>query len=492
MTKMEYNKEKYENFMNEFDPELIIWKGTDWQFVKLKLSKIVHLLFWWQSWSWKSVFVLQLLFQILFLTNPDSLKLILIDPLKVSFKDFKELPHLLSPVWWEVIDATNAINEMMKINKERYWFLESVWFEDIYEYNEALLKNEIPYKDENWISTFVKLEQIPEKYIQKTKTENCIIWEPIPQIVAFFDEFNALMLNPEFWWKNPSEASTPQLKKLIWISEQARKAWIIIILGTQKISASTVPTSIRWNLKTRICLKVATWPASRTILWDTVENNSQWAKLVGYWDLLVYNENLNSSLALRWQSFLIYLTDMLDLVNWFIKTYGKNKFEYIKVNEEYAQNSEDLEPLPIDYDLYKIWLPELIIVKDNIFMNPKYTKLLSEIIRNPFDFEDKILSLRYPSIKKEFKEIKQRLIDVWILGMNKIEWEKEWYFWLNLKLKWLKYIIDKYWIIIEDKYSWDTSNIDYQCDLMKLLLIHLNKTYNVSAKNISYDISNYE
>jgi len=34
----------------------------------------------------------------LFLTNPDSLKLILVDPLRVSFKDFKELPNLVFPV----------------------------------------------------------------------------------------------------------------------------------------------------------------------------------------------------------------------------------------------------------------------------------------------------------------------------------------------------------------------------------------------------------
>ena len=488
---MEYNKEKYENFLNEFNPKVIIGKGVDWKYIEIELKKIVHLLFGWQSGSGKSVFVLQFLFQLLFLSNPDTLKLLLVDPLRVSFKDFKELPNLLAPVWNTAMEAIAITNQMMEINRERYIFLENIWFEDIYEYNEALLENKIPYKIK-WLKKLIWLQEIPEEYIKKTSTENYKLWEPIPQVVVFYDEFNALMLDPDFGWKTPENASTPVLKDLIGVSEQARKAWIIIILGTQKISAATVPTAIRWNLKTRICLKVSSWAASRTILWDTAENNNQWAKLVGYWDLLVYNEDLNSKIAIRWQSFYVSFNDMLDLLNGIVTTYWKNKFEYIKVNEDYAQNEEDLEPSPIPYEDFKVGLPNLIIVKNNVFLKDKYTKLLTEIIKNPFFWDDKVLALRFGSIKKDLKSIKQKLIDSRILAMNKVDWSDKEYLGLNLKLKGINYIYDKYGIDPNNRESWDTDNYDYQIDMMKLCLIHLNKTYNAAARKLSYDLKEYE
>lgn len=314
------------------------------------------------------------------------------------------------------------------------------------------------------------------------------------------------MLDEEFGWKTPADASTPVLRDLIWVSEQARKAWIIIILGTQKISAATVPTKIRGNLKTKICLKVSSTDASRAILSDAPENRRQWANLSWYGDWLVYNEDLNTNQAIRFQSAFVPHSDMLDIVNWFVTAYGKNNFEYIKVNEDYAKNSEDLEPIPIQYEDYKDKLPNLIIVKDNIFLQSKYQKLLSQLIREPFNWDDKSITLRYPSIK-DLKILKQQLMDTWILSINypddededentdekkKKEKEKEGYLGLNLRLRWLEEILVKVWFIKNDRKSWDTKyNDKYQSYMMKLCLLHLNKAYNPGAKWLSLDINEY-
>lgn len=496
-----FTKEYYKQFLSEFNPSLIIWEWVDWNNVEIKLMKIVHLLFWGQSGSWKSVFVLQLLFQMLFKTNPETLKLILVDPLRVSFKDFKEIPHLLTPIANTSQEAIQAINLMMDINRERYEFLENIWFENIYEYNEALYEDKIPYKVD-WLQKIVSLKEISKEYINKTKTENYILWKPIPQVVTFIDEFNALMLDEEFGWKTPADANTKVLKDLIWVSEQARKAWILIFVWTQKIDAKTVPTKIRWNMKTRICLKVSSTDASRAILWDTPENKRDWAKLTWYWDWLVFNEDLSISQAIRFQSAYVSNEDMLDIINWFLTAYWKNDFEYIKVNDEYAKNSEDLEPQPIVYDDYKDWLPNLIIVKDNIFLQPKYQKMLSQLIREPFSWDDKTIKLRYPSIPtKDFSIIKQQFMDVWLLWFNKPEDEKwkedskkenEWYLGLNLKLRWLEEILVKVWFIKNDRGSWDAKfNEEYQVYMMKLMLIYLNKFYNPVGKTLKLDINEY-
>lgn len=494
-------KEYYENYLKEFNPTLIIWEGVQWDLITLQLKKVVHLLFGGQSWSWKSVFILQLLFQMLFLTNPNTLKLILVDPLRVSFSNFKSLPHLLTPIANTAWEAIKALNVMIATSRERYDFLEKVGFEDIYSYNEALAKWQIPYKDDDGLKVIVPLEQIPESHFESVKTVNYELWKPIPQLVVFIDEFNALMLDEEFWGKNPADASTPVLKDLIGTAEQARKAWILIVLGTQKIDATTVPTKIRWNLKTRICLKVLSSASSATILWDSVTNKTQGATLAWYGDGLVFNEDLAVSEAIRFQSAYVSEHDMLDLINWFIITYWKNSFDYISVNESYAKSSEDLEPLPISYTMYKDGLPDLVIVKDSIFQSVPYQKLLSEIIRNPFTWDDKTVQLRYPSIKSaDFKVIKQRLLDSWVLWLNSQIWEdgepdtsKPWYLWLNLNLKGLDIVLShpNVWFTRDQKDTWDPSNPYYQSYMMKLVLVALNKTYIEAAYTLSYDIREY-
>lgn len=502
INKLNYLKIDINRFMKEFDPELIIGEAPNGSFIKLRLSKIIHLLFWWETGSWKSVFVLQLFLQMLFKTNPKTIKFLMVDPLRVSFKDFKTLPHLLAPIWSTVSEANKIVEQMKEINTERYSFLEGVGFENIYDYNKALLKNKIPYKKEDWSKIFVKLEDIPQKYINKTKTENYRLGEPIPQVVVVFDEFNALMLQEEFWGKNPEKADSKSLKILTWISEQARKAWIIIILGTQKIKASTVPTAIRWNMKTRICLKVDSTFASKTILWDSVENKNQWAKLAWLWDWLVYNLFLDPKKALRFQGAYTPEEDMMKVVNAMIKVYGTNDFDYIQVNEEYATDVEDLEMLPIDPEVFKEWLPDLIIVSDNVFMKEPYQKILSEIIRKPKVYDIKKLSLDYPSISsKDLKLITHKLTQAWILAVNSIwDWEeegkkkKEEYFWLNLKLPWIKSVFTYLGQLIENPNDWDnfdTSKEDYQNLIMKLLLIRLNKMFIPSARTLNINISNF-
>lgn len=500
MAYTKYTQEQYQEFLKEFNPTLIIGEGVDWSPVTLSLKQIVHLLFWGQSWSWKSVFVLQLIFQLLFLTNPKSLQLILVDPLRVSFKDFKYLPHLLCPVASTAQEAVDAVSLMMNINRERYQFFENIWFENVYDYNEALAKDKIPYKDGPLQKT-VSLSEIPDEYIEKTATQNYRLWEPMSQVIIFMDEFNAIMMQPEFWWKTPSEASSPALKNITWVSEQARKAWIIIIVGTQKIDANSLPTKIRGNLKTRICLKVATADWSTAILSDAPENRRDWFRLTWYGDGLVFNEDLNPNEAVRFQSAMVHHEDMLDLVNAFITAYWQWNVEYQEsVSEEYARSSEDLEPQPISYDIWKVGLPPLLTVRDSIFCKPEWQKLLSEVIRSPFLWDDKVIQLRYPSIKSaDLKSMRQRLVDVWILGNNEqlgddgepIE-GSEGYFWLNLKMKWLEEVLIRCWFTKDLKDTWDLDSLDYQDCMMKLCIIHLNRYYIAWASNISYSISDYD
>ncbi|HIP35729.1 MAG TPA: hypothetical protein EYG85_02630 [Crocinitomix sp.] len=70
--------------------------------------------------------------------------------------------------------------------------------------------------------------------------------------------------------------------------------------------------------------------------------------------------------------------------------------------------------------------------------------------------------------------------------------EKDGYFGFNLKLKGFSYIMDKYNLKIDETEEWDTDDHDYQVDMIKLMLLHLNKSYNQAARKLSIDLSKYE
>ena len=99
-------------------------------------------------------------------------------------------------------------------------------------------------------------------------------------------------------------------------------------------------------------------------------------------------------------------------------------------------------------------------------------------------------------------------MDSRILSINKIEEPQDediteektkkkketddWYLGLNLKLRWLNQVLSKHNFNISDRTTWDTSSFEYQVDMMKLLLVHLNKMYNKAAKHLTFDIADYE
>lgn len=229
------------------------------------------------------------------------------------------------------------------------------------------------------------------------------------------------------------------------------------------------------------------------------------SKLAGYGDGLCYNLNLSTTHAIRFQSAYVSEEDMLDLVNGLIKTYGTNDFDYIQVNEEYAKSIDDLEMSPIDPSIFTDKLPDIIIVSDSIFMKSDYQKLLSEIIRNPAQWDDKQVALNYPSIlPKTLKLLRHQLYTSKILAVNVIvpdeeEGEEkkkqgkkeEGDFGLNLKLPGLSTIMNELGYNIDEPRSWDTEDTRYQNYMMKLLLLRLNKNFVPGARDISTDITKY-
>lgn len=353
----------------ETNPLVFFGARTTWWLVWLTLQKIKHTIFGWESWSWKSVYLNSIIYQLLYRSTPETLKLVLIDPLKVSFQKLKKLKSLAFPLAMDIESANEAINFLVEQQKERYTILESLWYEDIYSYNKDVQKGIISVKDDIWLTQKYRLPgntrfdvshytEIDPRIIEKKSTKNIRVWDTIPQIIMVYDEFNA------FNWSTMYEKNW-SVEKLVKLGEQARKAWIILCLWTQKISADTVPSSLRENLATKVALTVWSRNNSRALLGDGPENNTEAVNLTWYGDMLIFNKvELDPLYAIRAQGFYVSDEEMNNLILDSIEAFGMNDFIYQEwETDEYSWIKDFYSREPIEYETWEK-LPDEIIEKN--------------------------------------------------------------------------------------------------------------------------------
>jgi len=369
-------KQGIEQFDSTPNPLIYFWiKAVGW-LLGLNLKRIKHLLFWWESWSWKSVFLNSILYQLLYRSTPKSVNLVLIDPLKVSFQKLKKIKNLIYPLASTEEEVIKAIKFLKKLQEDRYSFLEKLgWYEDIYSYNSDIKEKIIQLADETGLPTkyrlpgnssfkYSNLDEIDEKMIERKSTTEYKLWEILTQVVVIYDEFNAY--NWSFLYEKQKSVDT-----LIKLSEQARKAWIILILWTQKISADSVPSALREQLATKICLTVWSKANSRAILWDWPDNKWSWVTLSGYWDSLVYHKTeLDSTAATRSQGFYVSDNEMNLLIKDNLDVFWQNDFIYQEWDiNEYSWLKDFFSIEEIDYESWEKLSKE--IIKRNLEENEK-------------------------------------------------------------------------------------------------------------------------
>src|SRR5437879_11751864 len=94
-----------------------------------------HMLIAGATGSGKSVCINALLSGLMFQASPDELKLILIDPKRVEFTMFQDLPHLLVPVVTESEKATSALRWAVAEMENRYKLFASHTVRNIGDFN---------------------------------------------------------------------------------------------------------------------------------------------------------------------------------------------------------------------------------------------------------------------------------------------------------------------------------------------------------------------
>lgn len=207
--------------------------------VACRLDKMPHLLIAGATGSGKSVCMNTIITSFLLRTHPDDLKLLLIDPKKVEFTPYHEIPHLIGPVINDPNQANNALKAIVKEMDDRYNLFSLCGVRKLDDYNQ-LAKND------------------PDL-------------TPLPYIVVIIDELADLMVVAG----KEVEASIQRITQL------ARAAGIHLIIATQRPSTDVITGVIKANIPSRIAFAVSSSIDSRTIL-----DKAGAERLLGYGDML--------------------------------------------------------------------------------------------------------------------------------------------------------------------------------------------------------------
>jgi S-DNA-T family DNA segregation ATPase FtsK/SpoIIIE len=239
---------------------LFLGKDSEGKPLTVDLADMPHLLIAGTTGTGKSVCLNALIISMLMTRRPDELKLLLIDPKKNEFSDYRKIPHLMHPVITDEAKATAVLAWAVDKMEERYDLLSRARVRNLAQYNE------------------LGMEEILDR-VQPDEEERERVPERLPIIVIVIDEFGDLILQTK------REAET----HIIRLAQKARAAGIHLVLATQRPTVDIVTGLIKSNLPGRICFKVASRMDSRVVLDEMGAD-----KLLGKGDMLFLIPGNNS------------------------------------------------------------------------------------------------------------------------------------------------------------------------------------------------------
>ena len=114
------------------------------------MAKLPHLLIAGTTGSGKSVAINAMVLSILYKTQPEQVRLIMIDPKMLELSVYEGIPHLLTPVVTDMKEAANALRWCVAEMDRRYRLMAALGVRNIGGYNrkvnEAIAAGE-PIKD---------------------------------------------------------------------------------------------------------------------------------------------------------------------------------------------------------------------------------------------------------------------------------------------------------------------------------------------------------
>ncbi len=257
--------------------------------IYFNIDKMPHLIIAGATGMGKSVCINSIIVSLLYKAKPDEVKMILVDPKKVEFNLYKEMPHLYVPVVSDPKKAAGVLATAVAEMERRFEMIEDLNVRDITSYNKIA-------------------DSDPDI-------------TPMPRLVIIIDELADLMMTA------PDDFETAICR----LAQKARAAGIHLIIGTQRPSVDVITGLIKANIPSRIAFTVASQVDSRTIL-----DIGGAEKLIGRGDMLF--APVGASKPMRVQGAFVGETEVENIVE-FIKENNSTAHyddEFIKQIEEAA------------------------------------------------------------------------------------------------------------------------------------------------------------
>jgi len=199
------------------------------------LTRMPHLLIAGATGMGKSVFLHSILISLIYQNSPSDVRFILVDPKRVEFTEYNDVPHLLAPVLVDPYKTISSLKWLVSEMERRYKIFAEHKVRFINAFNHANPDSRMPY------------------------------------IVLVIDELADLMA-----------VSAREVEAYICrLAQMSRAVGIHLVLATQRPSVDVITGLIKANFPSRLAFAVTSGIDSRTIL-DTVGAD----KLLGNGDML--------------------------------------------------------------------------------------------------------------------------------------------------------------------------------------------------------------
>ncbi len=187
------------------------------------IAQMPHMLIAGTTGSGKSVCVNTIILSLLYHSNYEELRFLMIDPKRLELPMYNPIPHLLRSVVTEPNHAVKELEKIVSIMEMRYREFAREGVRDIDGYNDKMKKHKKEIK---------------------------------PYILVIVDELADLMLTA------PSEIE----ENITRLAQMSRAVGIHLVLATQRPSVDVITGLIKANFPCRIAFQVASKTDSRTIL----------------------------------------------------------------------------------------------------------------------------------------------------------------------------------------------------------------------------------
>jgi len=280
----------------------------------LNLAELPHVLIAGQTGAGKSSCINSIVTSLLVRTNPDEVKMVMVDPKRVELGQYNDVPHLLTKVITNPKKAVDALGWAVAEMDRRYDLLADSQVRDINGYHE---KYDAGLLDEEKFDRF-------------------------PYIVVFIDELNDLMM----------VAGREVESAIVRLAQMARAIGIHLVVATQRPSVDVITGVMKANIPSRLAFSVASTTDSRVIL-----DQSGAEKLIGLGDMLVVTAS-NPRLE-RIQGAWVNENEVQDVVSW-VKEQKEAEYNPAVTEEQKQSSTSSNEDFGEDEELIRT-AKELVI-----------------------------------------------------------------------------------------------------------------------------------